>query len=291
VDNTIVREPGSGLPKIPGSSVAGVARAYLAIKEGRYLWKDGDKVRSCAGKGGEDGLEHCGEPNCAVCTAFGFSRKGTSFQGLAMFTDAQVLLFPVASMLGPQWVTSPRILAAVDALGDDEAGQWEAALRPSSGDYFFWAAEATAPERLNLGWIYLQKAQGQLPAKPRLKLRDGLRAAQAVSRLVMVHDDVLLPVVEDNLEVRTSVSIDPKTGTAAEGALFTAEAIPRGTIFWLEYAVLNKNNFQVPPRQQPITVDGLFAKVGDAMTWMATLGVGGLNTRGMGRMRVENWEK
>ena len=31
VDNTIVREPGSNLPKIPGSSIAGVARAYVAM--------------------------------------------------------------------------------------------------------------------------------------------------------------------------------------------------------------------------------------------------------------------
>ena len=29
VDNTIVRDAGSGLPKVPGSSIAGVARSYL----------------------------------------------------------------------------------------------------------------------------------------------------------------------------------------------------------------------------------------------------------------------
>ena len=31
VDNTITREPGTNLPKIPGSSIAGVTRAYTAM--------------------------------------------------------------------------------------------------------------------------------------------------------------------------------------------------------------------------------------------------------------------
>ena len=31
VDNTITREPGTNLPKIPGTSLAGAARSYAAI--------------------------------------------------------------------------------------------------------------------------------------------------------------------------------------------------------------------------------------------------------------------
>jgi CRISPR-associated protein Cmr4 len=44
-------------------------------------------------------------------------------------------------------------------------------------------------------------------------------------------------VVNSNLEVRTSVSIDPKTGAAEKGALFTYEAIPRAAFLWLDVVV------------------------------------------------------
>jgi len=43
--------------------------------------------------------------------------------------------------------------------------------------------------------------------------------------------------VNSNLEVRTSVSINPETGAAEEGALFTYEAIPRATVLWLDVVV------------------------------------------------------
>ena len=43
VDNTIVRDPVTRIPKIPGSSLAGVMRAYTAMAEGKYP--------NCAGLG------------------------------------------------------------------------------------------------------------------------------------------------------------------------------------------------------------------------------------------------
>ncbi len=130
VDNTIVREPGTNIPKIPGSSIAGVTRAYTAMaiqandpEKKRYLkLKDqnnnsGDPAKSeniylsCAGKGAEDGDGHCGKSDCEVCMTFGYSKKNSSFQGLAQFHDARILFFPVYSMIGPVWITCPGILA------------------------------------------------------------------------------------------------------------------------------------------------------------------------------------
>jgi CRISPR/Cas system CMR subunit Cmr4 (Cas7 group RAMP superfamily) len=35
VDNTITREPGTNLPKIPGTSLAGAARSYAAMRYGK----------------------------------------------------------------------------------------------------------------------------------------------------------------------------------------------------------------------------------------------------------------
>src|SRR5438105_3522132 len=89
VDNTIVREPGTNLPKVPGSSIGGVTRAYSAMWYERYRWNEGKYC--CAGKGGDKGEKHCGKHDCEVCTAFGFSKNNQSFQGLAQFSDARIL--------------------------------------------------------------------------------------------------------------------------------------------------------------------------------------------------------
>ena len=56
-------------------------------------------------------------------------------------------------------------------------------------------------------------------------------------RIVLVSDKVFSQVVNSNLEVRTSVSIDPETGAAKKGALFTYEAIPRAAFLWTDVVV------------------------------------------------------
>ena len=50
-------------------------------------------------------------------------------------------------------------------------------------------------------------------------------------KIILVSDELAPQIINANLEVRTSVSIDPLTGAAREGALFTSEAIPRGSLF------------------------------------------------------------
>lgn len=289
VDNTIVRDPGTNLPKIPGASIAGVTRAYLAMlskftppgspgEQSRYLYEDGasepKKLRSCAGKGGADGTDHCGKASCPVCAGFGFSRNGVSFQGLFTFTDAAILLFPVASVLGPLWVTSPGTL--------EEAGI------PCSSDGLLeggvYKVKTAAAGRVNLGWLSLEAAAG---APDLSSVLAPLNVPRIAGRIALVHDDIFSAIVGDNLEVRTSVSIDPATGTAARGALFTAEAIPRGTVFHFGQSTQHAEFFRVPGEGGgPIAAGDLHTAVYTAMRQMEWLGVGGLNTRGMGRLRV-----
>ncbi len=50
------------------------------------------------------------------------------------------------------------------------------------------------------------------------------------NRIGVVSDSLLSQIINDNLEVRTSVAIDPNTATAAEGSIFSYEALPKGTI-------------------------------------------------------------
>ncbi|WP_457753984.1 RAMP superfamily CRISPR-associated protein [Thermococcus sp.] len=117
VDNTIIREPATDIPKIPATSIEGVCRnhAYLKAMERDELNEDTNKKThplACAkGKkvkvNGEDKYP-CGK--CRICITFGYTKEGEALQAMALFSDARILFFPVATMIGPVWITCPMAL-------------------------------------------------------------------------------------------------------------------------------------------------------------------------------------
>lgn len=205
---SIVREPGTRLPKIPGTSLSGAIRSYAAYRYG---------MRTCAGQKG-----HCGRPTCPICYTFGSVSERGSFSGVVSICDARILLFPVYSMAGPVWVTSPSVLR-----------DYGVSDQPVAEDRAKWGNGITTRAHLNLGWLMVARDSSsdfQIGLPP--KIPDDIR-----SRVVLVSDKLFSIVVNSNLEVRTSVSINPETGAAEEGALFTYEAIPRATVLWMEVVV------------------------------------------------------
>jgi CRISPR-associated protein Cmr4 len=108
-------------------------------------------------------------------------------------------------------------------------------------------------------------------------------------RAVLVSNKMFGHIVNDNLEVRTSVSIDPQTGAAAEKALFTYEALPRASVLYFEVVVSDPKFYKIG-NQTPLQNNGGKQKVVETvekgLTLFASLGVGGMHTRGMGRLRV-----
>ncbi|MDY7079932.1 MAG: type III-B CRISPR module RAMP protein Cmr4 [Chloroflexota bacterium] len=282
VDLSIIREPSDNLPKIPGSSISGVTRAYTAMRTGHY----------CAGKGGAFGEDHCGESNCPVCVSFGFSKGQTqqSLQGMAQFFDARVIFFPVHSMAGPVWATAPAILrqAGMENLPQVPTDQVRLAttLHPSPNQRL---------TQLNLGWLLLQ-AGDDLPtneignALPDLPT-DAPVLEEVFRRLVLLSDELFSKVVNDNLEVRTSVAIDPATGAADDKALFTYEAMPRATVLHFDVVYNNPQHFQIGGQTIPHNISWVQRHVEQGLALMQHLGVGGMNTRGMGRLQVLNLEE
>jgi len=307
VDNTITREPGTNLPKIPGSSVAGVTRSYTAMaiqsenplkmkyqreKAIDKIKSDGTKepvitYESCAGKGADDGEGHCGQPNCEVCVSFGFSKgkSGSSFQGLAQFYDARILLFPVHSMIGPVWITSPSILR--------EFGE-----NVEVNEKKFKAINSDYSKKLNFGWLMLENdSPSKVTVAPSFFNRCDA-SNEIKGRSFLISDRLFSRVVNDNLEVRTSVAIDPATGAAEDGALYTYEAIPRATVMWFdviynqpEYFRIKENGIDKPIEHGESPGNGwnwINKNVEKGLAYLEYLGVGGMNTRGMGRLRVLN---
>ncbi|MGE5488380.1 MAG: type III-B CRISPR module RAMP protein Cmr4 [bacterium] len=283
VDQSIVRDPVTRVPKIPGSSLAGVYRAYCAMHQqssapSRTI--DGSPkpyYPDCAGQGQPDKQGkrgHCGKHNCPICTVFGFARSaGGGFAGLAAFSDAQVLLFPVATREGPVWITCPGAMRLVGA-GMGELP--DAAVYRSKGE-----------QPLNLGWLLLPVEKLPEGNDPKQWLNSTIPGFIG-DRLAVVSDKLFSHIVNSNLEVRTSVSINPETGAAEEGALFTYEALPRSTVLLWEVICKNPAHFKVGNAAVDAVkdTDEVFNVVAAAHPYMECLGIGGMGTRGMGRLRV-----
>jgi CRISPR-associated protein Cmr4 len=282
VDNTIVRDPVTRIPKVPGSSIAGVMRAYTAMAKGKYP--------NCAGLGQPErdgGGGHCGKTDCPVCTVFGFAKGiGSSggFAGLAAFSDMHVLLFPVASQLGPQWITSPMALwqtSIPEFLELSDLSEDNVVYRKADG--------AAAQQSLNLGWLLLPVKTDWQPLSDIVQKIKALGIPDyIISHLGVVSDKLFTHIVNSNLEVRTSVAIDPATGAAEEGALFTYEALPRGTVLFWEVTCRNPKHFKI--NQDDVRAVDSPEKVRDVVTgansYLEHLGIGGMGSRGMGRLRV-----
>ena len=305
VDMSIVREPGTRLPKIPGTSLSGAIRAYAAYRYGK---------RQCAGQGQSQGSKHCGQPTCPICYTFGTaSESGKSYAGVVSIGDARILLFPVYSMVGPVWVTSPR------ALQDAGLGTKNLSV---AADKAKWGGNGSElptdkDKPLNLGWLMVER-DGDFS----LSNENGAEQIPEPirNRVVLVSDKLFSQIVNSNLEVRTSVSINPETGAAEDGALFTYEAIPRATVLWMDVVVddyrdktpwqndgviwkafkdeqgtwydNDKRGGPLYPDpngpQQPQQAKGWKSPIDvvkAGLEWAEHLGIGGMGTRGFGRIR------
>lgn len=284
VDLSIAREPGTGVPKIPGTSLSGAARAYAAQRAGRP---------TCAGQGQPRGENngHCGRDNCPICYTFGsLYSRGSDRQriqqaraGTVNLSDARLLFFPVVTAEGPVWITTRDrlVVAGFNRAELVEPGPEEVLLTLERND------------ALNLGWLLLDPGQAGAITPPS---SSGWAAAdqwQAISKKVgVVREGLFGQIVNANLEVRTSVSIDPLTGAAEEGALFTYEALPRAS--WLVGEIVVDDYRRAFPAEQGVNLGLGSSPLDVAKTGLGLieyLGIGGMGTRGFGRAQMvsEPW--
>ncbi len=242
VDMSIVREPATGIPKIPGTSLAGAIRAYaeMAKEEDPSL------------------------PEIGI--VFGEVEGTEGRQGMLRFYDADIILFPVISDQGTIWVSTSERLENWIYVGKKipEAGNKDNAM----------VLKGLAKNKpVNLGWLLLETED---PGMPDVPDRPDLHF---LKRLVVVSDKLFHHLVNDHLEVRTSVEIDDQTGAAKSGMLFTYEAIPRGTVLGFEMATDSRRGNGTQPQE----VQRLLQQ---ALKGLKLLGIGGMGTRGFGRIEV-----
>jgi len=332
VDNTIVRDPVTRIPKIPGSSLAGTWRYYVALylqsmfrdeyrrdrskrkdidlnnlfnfgqdseisksqHEGSWRYFEGNRYAAikCAGQDEYPQIRydesvnsntgHCG--HCIVCKGFGFSKTDLSWQGILFFSDLNILFFPVYTRLGVKWITTERIIK--------EAGLFRETVEDKSeqGCSIIAFSEKVTNETegwLNLGWLNL----------PYKRINGGYINFDIVARslpdvkeedICIVPENLITQIINSNLEVRTSVSINPITGAAKEGALFTSEAIPRATTFYGNIRIFDKSMFSDYDKKigELPSTSQLKIALKDTSHFYETLGIGGMTTRGFGRLII-----
>ncbi|RLI70564.1 type III-B CRISPR module RAMP protein Cmr4, partial [Archaeoglobales archaeon] len=190
------------------------------------------------------------------------------------FSDARILLFPVATMIGPVWVTCQMVLK--------DAGINDVQL-PDNVEQFI--TNLDTPENLNFGWLLLERDKGKTIDSQNWNLN---RIPEEITnRIVVVSDNLFPQIVNSNLEVRMSVAIDPERGAAEEGALFTYEAIPRGTVFWFDAVYQNPSYFPALSNLN-ISLGNIENTVKDGLSLFKFLGVGGMGSRGFGRLEILN---
>jgi len=272
VDNTIIRDAASGLPKVPGSSLAGVVRSYAVL-----TLKDEDQkleAMMCATASGT-AKGNCGQ--CKVCKLFGYASDGektNSRMGLLRFYDGRIVAFPVRTLHGPVWLVSPSTLKNVGVtlpqLPDEEELLTNFHVSP---------AVDNKEARLNFGWLYMPVKEMREKAVLD-SIVEQLERIMPQPQIAVAPDWLFSEMVNSGLEVRTSVSIDPGTGAAEEGKLFTYEAIPAATLLAFDITL-----DELRMVEQGESVMEAKAIVETALKQCALLGMGGMSTRGFGRIR------
>lgn len=258
VDNTIVRDPATDVPKVPGTSIAGVVRAFAEIV------KKEDKKRT----DGEKKLR-----DVDIEKVFGNRPESSEARkGMLRFYDGQIVFFPVSSIQGSVWITTKELIEYWFGEIKDKNGE-KIKIPDESGNEAYAIRRIDTDRPLNLGWLLLEVKN----------VENGKEAVlpseldKWVKRTVLVSEKLFSHIVNDNLEVRTSVRIDSETGTAAEGALFTYEAIPRGTVFGFEVGV---------DKHRDRSIDNVDEILNAVSPCFKLLGIGGMGTRGFGRLEL-----
>jgi CRISPR-associated protein Cmr4 len=251
VDMSITREPATGIPKIPATSLAGVMRAYAELARAE-----------------DNSLPDIKE-------VFGTAEGGQGYQGMLRFYDAEIALFPVSSHLGTVWVsTAERLNRWLPEVCNKE-GNSLLSKDPEDENAFTALRGVDGNKPVSLGWLLIpprtKKETKQIEPLP--------ENLGFIKKLVMVSDKLFYHLVNDHLEVRTSVSIDETTGAAKKGALFTYEAIPRGTLLGFEIALDSR-------RGSAASEEDVKKLLQNAFQTLKFLGIGGMGTRGFGRLEV-----
>jgi CRISPR-associated protein Cmr4 len=297
VDLPVARDPVTQTPKIPGTALSGALKFFTDWS----LRDVGVKTNVCASTAGSDAKNNPhrdGNEKCPVCSVFGFTgeeptgdvadknaKRAISKQGTVQFTDALLVAFPVQSLAGPVWITTGERLDTVFKFKTIHIPEDEHFTLPEKSVL----KNKLLNSHLNLGWVLLKEGSPSCGVAVSALESAGLQKTMA-ERMVIVSEWLFGNLVNDNLERRTSVVIDPETGAAKKGGLFTFEALQRGSLLAFDLVLNGYHNgwqgvewdeMKVEKPDNPLTLIERFGFPG-----VKAVGMGGMTTRGFGRLDI-----
>lgn len=280
VDATVVRDPITNVPKIPGTSLSGALKFFFDL-----ALRNGGKSNICAATHGSDESNNHNRSECPVCAAFGYTTNKLSMQGILQFSDGDLLAYPVNTVTGPIWITTAGRLYDLCGLGNGVEKSQEEYIPIFPGSPVF--KEKNEPRStLNFGWIIMECSKETSPVN-KTDLEKLNIPPRYVERMVIVPEYVFSNLVNSNMEVRTSVVIDPETGAAKGTGLFTYEAVVKGALFVFE---LTENDYAAIWSKVNHAEKGSSAAEmieNKAFPGIEAVGIGGMTTRGFGRLHIE----
>lgn len=297
VDLPIDRESETGVPRIPGTALKGGFRAHAAWK----LKLDGTKDKHCPGDQPEDGktaaqrtrADYCPIESCPICQTFGFpslniqKEQIAGHEGRVWFRDARLSFFPALTDKGTLWFSTPGRAAAWLELKGCEYPE----LLMADGDFALSLGKAIT--ELRVGWISISGIEQNSSGNAQIQeVVEALRNSKLkfptkeywqhiVSKTVLLDEKNFYRLVETCLERRTCNRVDQDTGTVANGALFSYEALPRASLLCSRIFAEKSLPSAVDGFASPLEVCKL-AKEG-----FARMGIGGMQTRGLGSLLAE----
>ena len=241
IDLPVAREAVTSWPYIPGSSIKGViADKFNATEEARKKSDARPEIVAAFGVSGSD------------------SGSEESTAGALVFTDADIFCLPVRSFYGTfAWVTSPFCLKRHNVsvklpeyIHSDDAFITVNSVLTSLGGSEVYLEDLNLeagddPElRRGLEEFALGISKSIFPGKD-----DWQR--MFADRFVVVSDDVFTFLCTSGTEVTAHIKIDPKTGTAQDGALWYEEALPVESILlgrvWCDKVYKKRPGGEIPP--------------------------------------------
>ncbi|MFP2925020.1 type III-B CRISPR module RAMP protein Cmr4 [Pyxidicoccus sp. 3LG] len=284
IDLPLMRMRSTGIPFVPGSSLKGVLR---------------ELKRPGAASGPEDEARHG--------AVFGPKRERPGpegdvtgdYAGALVVGDARLLALPVRSFVGTfALVTSPLLLVLAERdLGGlsggtgaplvvkplEKRGARVASLKDGANVY----RRPGQPPR-----VYLEDLDVEVESVDDAALAEWSRRLARVlpeaerellvRRLVLVDDETMSFLWETATQVDTRVSIDPATGTAAQGQLWTEESLPAETLL---VGVMGATRANHPAKRLEAGEVLAEALGGD----VSVVQLGGKATVGRGRCRLLAW--
>lgn len=267
IDNPIQREEHTGFPKVDGGGIKGAMRDVSR----RYVKKQAQENKD--DKSGESELKLSFEiSNDTIDVLFGpdddiVVKEG---EGAIGFPEARLLLFPVKSVKGVfTWITCPfvieRFVKDLNLNISDHKFRIEGLEDPGEEEIhscgecnILFSDEKKENEEISQQYVILEQfpflnisknVNLVLDDKPPKLLSEWLSEilyndlkywkVKLAKNMLIVNNDAFSTFVQRSTEVHQRNKIDPETGTAEDGKLFSEEYLPCESVL---YCMLGFNN-------------------------------------------------